>query len=149
MKHLLRFLKDDNDVTLALTVGSPSADRRDTTQNNRFLSVKSSQSTIIVNYQKFIWAHNVFKSKNYQQLPEFKISQPLSTITSYLRKIKTGSTIINNYQQFAKGQNWGNHYQPLSTISSNLSLIVFICSAFICVKAKRRLPASFNEAPIK
>ena len=55
MKHLLSFLKDDNDVILALTVGSPSADRRDTTQNNRFFSVKSSQSTIIVNYQKFVW----------------------------------------------------------------------------------------------
>ena len=67
MKHLLRFLKDDNDVILALTVGSPSADRRGTTQNNRFLSVKSSQSTIvgvqdwstiINNYQQVVKGQN-------------------------------------------------------------------------------------------
>jgi len=31
----------------------------------------------------------------------------------------------------------------------NLSFIVVICSEFICVKAKRRWPASFSEAPIR
>ena len=53
---------------------------------------------------------------NYQQLSEFKISQPLSTISNNLWKIKTGSTININYQQLSEFK----IRQPLSTITNNL-----------------------------
>ena len=37
----------------------------------------------------------------------------------------------------------------ISLICYNLALIVLICEESICVKAKRRLPASLSYAPIK
>ena len=46
-----------------------------------------------------------------KQLSEFKISQPLSTITNNLRKVKTGATIIHYYQKLIFSLIW-MQYKP-------------------------------------